>query len=546
MAAVTKTNSTHAPSFKRLLLTLLLLLLLVVLIGSVLMISNPTTLRAAIGSLSAAFNGGQLPAFALNSQLNASDRLLVWTGNGASPDKVPASDGGQLVLMDSTGAVEPLIAVPAGSNRVVACGDSATSPDKKQFAFFVGTETGTLYLLTGTRTLASVKDNFQALGCLPGVRFSPDSTRFAYIAYPQDASSSEYASGILHVASVSPVADLVTYEKAVAFDIHNDVVAYVQFFTNDKNEADEAAVSLWDGKNELEVTSLYPDENCRFTSAQIAISPDNKLLVNVGHRCKKGDTRTSARLYVVDPSNGSANQAMSNFQAGAFFPYANSNTLIFSPDGKTVYSTMPDGVSANSTSLIAVDLANANPNNVLLPKYTVVEHYTKPYVWSDDSAPVLSGDGRWLSVVTNTPNNEAKLNVFDLNDVKTPPIVFSAGRRGDSINDVQFAPDNSRLFYVSGGTGSDDNSLFGMELSSGSDFRIKRGNYGHAVLSLDGGTVAAMEWKTVEDPKQPPYLNLALVDVNNKQENLIFTGAKIVDGKVTEQHFIYPLAWRRD
>ena len=54
-----------------------------------------------------------------------------------------------------------------------------------------------------------------------------------------------------------------------------------------------------------------------------------------------------------------------------------------------------------------------------------------------------------------------------------------------------------------------------------------------------------MEWQQVEDPKEPLYLNLVTVDIESSAVTTLWEGAEIVDGKVTNQRFAYPLAWRR-
>src|SRR5262249_42570586 len=271
------------------------------------------------------------------------------------------------------------------------------------------------------------------------------------------------------ISSGLPDIDSGNFEKTTAFDITNDSVAYIQFYTNDKGEADEAAISVWHDSGSQEITSLYPDENCRFTSAQIATGSDNKYIVLMGQRCKKGDTRTSWQFYVVDASNGSSNRAMTSFQPGAFVPYAHTNYLTFTPDKRTLYFTVPDGVAANTAIMVAVDMSAISNDNVPLQKDAIMPRLSsQPYDWKANPGPVMSPDGRWLAVITNTPNDEAQINVFDTNDRSLAPLTTAAGRRGDSISTMAFSPDSRRLIYVAGGNGGDDNSLFSLDMGSGS------------------------------------------------------------------------------
>jgi len=50
--------------------------------------------------------------------IDANDMLLVWLGNGASAGQQSAASPGQLVWMDASGAVQPLMDVPPQTSRV--------------------------------------------------------------------------------------------------------------------------------------------------------------------------------------------------------------------------------------------------------------------------------------------------------------------------------------------------------------------------------------------------------------------------------------------
>jgi WD40 repeat protein len=477
------------------------------------------------------------------------EKLLAWMGNGAAPGDHSASEPGQLVYLDAQGnIVQPVLDLPEGTSRVMPCGNGASSGDGRFFAYFVGRDVGTIYIITNSDAGTAVDDDVQAMACLGNgtFQFSPDSRRFAYIAFEPDAGASEFADGWLHIFNSEDKTEVISYEGVTAFDLHNNGAAFIRFFTSDRGEADEAGIFMWNGNSEVEVATLYPDEDCKFTSGQVALVNDTSMVVMMGHKCRRGDTRTSWRFYTVDASSRDATLAMSDFQAGVFAPFARTNNLFVSPDGARVYFTTSDGITSQSVGLTAVDLANVSPDNVLVDKNAVMPKFdSSPYDFDENSAPALSSDGRWLAIVTNTPNNDATLNVFNLADANVPPIVIPAGRTGDSVTNLSFTPDNSRLVYVAGGSSSGENSLFALDLNSGEEIRIRRGRYGASVMSWDNATVAAMEWKVLEDPKEPPYLTLTLINVSDGATTTIFEGATIVDGKVTEQKFIYPLGWRR-
>jgi hypothetical protein len=153
-----------------------------------------------------------------------------------------------------------------------------------------------------------------------------------------------------------------------------------------------------------------------------------------------------------------------------------------------------------------------------------------------------------LAFVVTSPNNDNMLNVLDLSDPTTPPIAVSAGSRNDVISDMAFSANSERLIFIAGSpdTGRNaDNSLIAIELSSGSDFRVKRGRFAPGLaVSPDGTEVVAMDFQVLEDERQPPYLNLVEINVDTSETTLLFEGAEIVDGEVTNQQFALPLSWR--
>lgn len=474
----------------------------------------------------------------------ADDQLLVWIGNGAAPGKHSASVPGELVLLNNDGSTSrTVMTVPAQTSRVLPCG-SATSPDGRHFTFYVGQDSGALYMMTGTGDPVPMGET-QVFACLGagGLRYSPNSGRLAYIAYQQSPTSADlFTEGALRVYDTSRREQIIRFLKVTAFDIQNTTVGYVQFFTNNRGEADEAAVFLWSGgENALEVGTLYPDQDCRFTSAEIKLLPNGQMILLMGHRCRVSP-QTSWRFYTLDPSTRTVTLNMAAPQVGAFVPYARTNNLILSPSGASAYFTVPDGINAFTTGLIGVNLANLSPDNVLIAANAIMPKFDNtPYDLEENAIPVFSPDGRWLALVTNTPNRDALLVVVDLADGTFRSV--SAGSRGDLIAALTFTPDNKRLVFVSGS--STDNALWGIELPAGTTFRIKRGRYSEGVISPDSAVGAFMEWQTVEDTRQPAYLTLSLVNITSGESQTVFQGATIVDGKVTEQKFAYPLSWRK-
>lgn len=469
--------------------------------------------------------------------------IFTWVEDGPSPQQSSPSAAGEMGLMDSSGNFSKLLDVPAQTSRVQFCGSEAVSPDSTLMAFYIGLDTGTLYLMRGADA-PQVIDEVPALTCLGsgGFQYSPDSSRLGWIAYEADAASSEFADGFLHLVQASDLTEALVYENVIAFDLANEGAAFVSFFTNDRSEADEAAVFWWDGNTEREVATLRPDESCRYTSASIAAAPDGNLLLLIGHRCTSGDTRTSWQLYRVNVADRSATLAASAFAEGVFASFANTNQMMVLPGGDAALFMVPDGITANTVGLMTVNLEDLSTNEVIQRQGVAPTLSGTP-----NATPVMSPDGRWLAMVVTSINNDNTLNVIDLNDPTVPPIAVSAGSRNDVISTMAFTPDSHRLIFIAGSadTGRNaNNSLVALDLNTGSDFRIKRGRFAPGLaIAPDSSAVVVMDYQVLEDEGQPPYLNLVEVDVETSETTLLFEGATLVDGAVTEQRFALPLRW---
>ena len=75
--------------------------------------------------------------------------VLTWVESGAGPQDSSPSAPGDLGLMDGSGTFTKQIDVPPQTSTVHACGEQATSPDGNVFAFYMGLDTGTLYMMKG-------------------------------------------------------------------------------------------------------------------------------------------------------------------------------------------------------------------------------------------------------------------------------------------------------------------------------------------------------------------------------------------------------------
>lgn len=477
-----------------------------------------------------------IPRFVQNE-----DHILVWFGNGPAPDQHSGAQPGSLSLMDGIGTFDPLLDVPAQTTRVQACGDTATSPDGQLYAFYVGLDQGNLYVMRGDEPPVQI-DSVSALTCLGGgtFRYSPDGRLMAYISYEADAVSSEFADGFLVVRDTSNFSEVMRSENVTAFDARDDSVAFVSFFTNDKNEADEAAVMVYSGGGQREVTTLAPaSEDCKFTSAAIAAPPGGKLLAVMGHRCTSGDTNTNWQLYAIDPETRSATLAASSPQAGAFTSFARTNMILYAPNGSHAYFTVPDGITANTAGLKMINLSDLSINDVLEQQAVMAT-----YNGAANAFPRLSPNGEWMAAVVTSPDNTNTITIWNLVDPTVPPIKVDAGSSGDTVSSMEFAPDGTRLMAIVGGDNSANNSLVAIDLTSGTSNRMARGRFGKGfVVSPDGTQAALLDWQVPADPKDPAYTLTSIITFNTGEVRPVFTGATLVEGKATDQKFAFPMRW---
>jgi hypothetical protein len=448
----------------------------------------------------------------------------------------------QLTLLDQAGLITPLLDVPSRTVHVSACGDQPTSPDSHFLALYVGNTAGRLYVMKDANPPAYV-DDVEYLSCLghDSLQFAPDSSQFAYIDYPSSITGLEYATGILRIYDTASMSEAVRFENVTAFDLGADQTFFVSLFANNRSEADEAAVSLWDGSAARELVTLIPTgERCRFTSAAIARAPDARAALVLGQRCSSGNTATQWQFYTVDAQANSATLVTSNYQPGSFVPYARTNNVFFSPDSAFAFFTVPDGVTTSTGAVATVDFTNLTLS-VPIPSQAVFPAYSAPA----NALPRFSPDRRWLALVVTSPDRDNQLVALDLTNPNMPPIAIRAGSRGDLISGMAFTPDSTQIIYVAGDTDGGDNTLLALNLTVGSERRIARAHFGgDLVVSADGAAVTLLDWKRVENPREPLYADLVRVDLASDAVTTLVAGAAVVDGHVTNLQTVVPLAWR--
>jgi hypothetical protein len=485
--------------------------------------------------------------------LSDGQRLLAWVAPAAAPGKQGASAAGEVVFFDADGSIETILSLPNGTTRVTACGPNAESPDGSTFSFIAtvtsgGVERGTVYLVHNANSeMTVVAQDMNPANCIGSAPFqySPDSSRFAYIDWPDDATNMTSPFGRFHIFNTADADEIANIENVTAFSLNDTGAAFVSFFTNADGEATEVAISTWNGSSESEVASLTADsENrCFYTSSSLS-KVSSGLLAIMGYKCNRGgNTNTQWQFYLIDTENGTAQLEKSANSGGRYFAFSNTNAVFVAPDGNSAIFSVPDGVNSQSVSLLATSLDDVSPAIVLDRFGLMISVSDKPYD-ANNATAITSSDGRWLAIVVNDGNNNAVLQVFDLNDVNLPPIKVDAANQGDTIASMVFAPDNSTLYYVSGGDEGDNNSLFGLDLTTGAESRMSRGRYAQMLVSPDGNTLAIMNWVEFNS-EEPRYLTLEMYDLAAKSATVIDEGGVVnAEGKLENPSFAYPLSWR--
>jgi hypothetical protein len=478
------------------------------------------------------------------------DKVLAWVAGGTAPGRQGASTPGQIVFFTPEGATETVLQLPNGTTRVTQCGPASTSPDGSLFAFLAtvtagGVETGTLYMMRGVElqvhTVANDLNPVSCYGSAP-FRFSPDNARYAYVDWAADANNATSPRGRLMIYNSADHSSAGNFEDVANFTLTTSGAAFVNFFNNDRQEATEVGISVWDGSSDREVASLRADENCTYTSASITEVTGGKLAVMLGYRCATGNTQW--QLHTVDPANRTSQLEVTQPSAGRYFGFSDTNSIYASTDGSTVFFTVPDGINNQSASLLSTNLSNIAATTVIENGGLMSAVSDLPYDANNATAQ-LSPDNRFLAIVRNTPDNDATLFVVDLSNPAAPPISLDAGDRGDTVLDMEFSADSSRLYYVAGADEGGNNSLFVLDLATGSESRIDRGRYAQMAVAPDGSLVAIMNWVVFNDA-EPPYLTFMFLDPATGSESIVYVGGEIsAENKLINPGFAYPLAWRR-
>lgn len=479
--------------------------------------------------------------------------ILVWVGAGPSAEQRTPSTTGQVAYLNSDGSLRTLLNLAANVAGVTKCGNQSTSPDGRYFTFFVsapqaGADSGTLYQVNGTGEPQRILD-IEGLSCAGngGLRYTPNSQRFAFIDYEPVSERAEFAVGTLRLFDAGNLREVVRFDNVTAFDPRDESLAYLSLFTNARGDADEAAVTLWTGSDTPdEITALYAEQNCRFTSGQIASVGENQLAAVMGQRCPTGDTRTRWQFYIIDLTTRSATLALTDYQAGGYSPYTRTNNLITANSGNTLLFTPADGLTRNTTAMIAVDMGNLSADNVIVRSGAVMPAWTPfRFALPTDAAPAFSLDGRWLAMVLST-GTSASIGLIDLNDPAKIPTQIPLPDGGDSVSYLEFSLDSAYLYYVARGVRGADNSVFRVDMSTLDEARIQRGNFGGGVVAPHGLGAAVIQYRQSEGARVLNYVDLVYLKDDSSAPVTLYKGLMTdANGTASGANFIFPLSWRK-
>lgn len=466
------------------------------------------------------------------------ESLLIWEGVGTSQNQPARASAHRLSWLQPDGQTAPLYELSASTTQVALCGNFTVN---NASLIYAGSDRGQLLSVPHDGSAPTQVDTVSYLTCLDNTALQPLATadQIAYIKYPDEATRNEFAMGTLNVIALSdPSTPLLTADRAVAFDVHGDQITYVSFYANAQNQIDEAAIIRWDGTATREMSTLTPlANNCRFVSASVIQVDAEQTVVILGQRCA-GTTATNRLIYAVQ-NNGTATLIANENQVGAYVAFARTNRVFATDTNPLVFYTAPDGINAYTVHLRQLNLADAS-TQPLIENSLVFENYSG----GSNITPLFSGDGNWLFAVETTPNHENTLIAYDLLTPAVPPIRVSAGARGDVVSNLTLSVENNTIFFIIGGENGDDNSLLSLNLDTESQQRIQRGNFGRGfVVNRSGQIVAVPQWITPAEPRQPRYTDLVQIDLATGAQSVLFTGADVIDGEVSNLRFAVPLLW---
>ncbi|MDQ7033771.1 MAG: hypothetical protein Q9P01_02725 [Anaerolineae bacterium] len=347
--------------------------------------------------------------------------------------------------------------------------------------------------------------------------------------------------GRLLIYNADTVEQVANIENVTDFTLTDSGAVFASFFLNNDNEATEVAISTWDGDNDREISTLRAEDNCLYTSASVTPIAGERIAAILGYRCSGSSTQW--QFQIIDTDNNTAQLESSETAAGRYFGFSDTNATWASPDGTTLWFTVPDGVSNRTASLFNTSVDSIAANTVI-DRFVLMPTVSDLPYDANNATARLSLNGQYLALVRNDGNNNATLYIINLAEPSLDPVQFDAGDNGDTIAVLAFSQDSSQLVFVAGTDEGGNNALLTMELETGNERRVARGRFAQVVISPDASQIAAMNWVAF-DEDEDPYLSLVVIDAESGAETVIFEGGEVDDdGNLANPAFAYPLSWR--
>lgn len=489
------------------------------------------------------------PSGQVTFQING--RVLAWVGDGGFPGEHNSNNPGHILLIDGTNRPDIALELPAGTSRVHACGEQATSHDGRYFTFYAGGVTGDIYIMDRQETPRTIAENVNAISCSGSgsLQFSDDSTMLGYLALDGVSTGDERNTGRLNLVRVNnsnPVENFTTPGNVASFDIRENRVAYAQILSAGRN----AVVSVWENGDLQELPALAATgSNCSFRTAQVSLTPDNNVAILLGEHCSGNGGGTNWSVHIASAFGGGFTQIVSGESNGSYFPESRTGRIFATQDSAGVYFTVPDGFSRRTVEVNQL-IFNDSTQDGWARYATMPRDSTSASVYYDtgtQASPALARDESWWSVIAEDPNDNITIGMFNLVDAEVEPVSISPIFEGEVVSSMAFSPTRPILFYVAGPDSESEEKALYVLGGDGINETLVRGRFVDVIVSPDENFVALTEWQIPELRTQPNYLSLVVVNLTDPRagRELMFDGAYINEaGRVQNRQFIYPLSWR--
>src|SRR5260221_3440611 len=437
-----------------------------------------------------------------------SPRVLVWNPN------VP-----QLAWYGAKG--QPVaIAKPASGKAVII--NCSKSPSTDKALMYMG-DTQQLNLVPlDSGTILPISKNVGVSCAIPGmIQVTSDGSRLATIDYDQTVGNNplEPAFGLLHLISLSDGRQLVEKPHVAAFDLQNDGVTYIQFFTNSKHEANSAELHFVDNngsdhslKDNLTLSNTDDKKTCTFNNAKV-LRVGDKVYTLLAEKCNPQKTVTW-RIRRTDFAGGNGTDLVPPTPTGkngvANFSYQHAtNVMYLLPGGKDVLFAIPNGDTLDLADLARLNLDKGTVTSVL---GGVTMPQSPP---SGANRFLFNPKGDKLALVTRVAGNVEQLYIYDLNALDKAPALVPSGGSGkipddDHITGLAWTGDGSKLLFTVKGQ---NQALFSFDVSSGQSTLVVHGLVACLPINNDGSQAAINE---IINPTPNEASNNLVLIRNNK------------------------------